>query len=48
MVFRDVPAEICDNCGEPYLSSEITRELLERVDIAAREGVEVAVVRHAA
>ena len=29
VVVKDVPAKICDNCGEEYLDSETTRRLLD-------------------
>ncbi|ASC74137.1 hypothetical protein XM38_051120 [Halomicronema hongdechloris C2206] len=32
VVFKRVPAEICENCGEYYLSDEVTGELLERAE----------------
>ncbi len=28
LVFKRVPAQICDNCGEEYLSSEVNKALL--------------------
>jgi len=28
LVFKRVPSEICENCGEEYISSEINRALL--------------------
>ncbi|WLE98129.1 MAG: YgiT-type zinc finger protein [Candidatus Electrothrix communis] len=28
LVFNRVPSEICENCGEEYISSEINRALL--------------------
>ena len=28
LVFKRVPAEICDNCGEEYISSETNKKLL--------------------
>jgi YgiT-type zinc finger domain-containing protein len=45
LVIRKVPAEICENCGEAYVSAEVTRSLLEsarqtlrgRVDVDIRE-----------
>ncbi len=27
LVFRDVEADVCDNCGEAYFSLEITKNL---------------------
>lgn len=29
MVVRDVPAEVCDNCGEAYLSTQVADDLNE-------------------
>jgi len=43
LVFKHVPAEICDNCGEEYVSEEVTGSLLERASRAASEGVRVDV-----
>lgn len=43
LVFKHVPAEICDNCGEEYVSEEVTGSLLERAGRAASEGVRVDV-----
>lgn len=45
VVFRDVPAEVCENCGEEYVSESITSQLLERAEVAVDLGVEVD-VRH--
>ena len=28
LVFKNVPAQICSNCGEEYVSSEINRAIL--------------------
>ena len=43
LVVRDVPASVCDNCGEEYVESEITERLLETAEHAARNGVQVEV-----
>lgn len=43
VVFRKVPAEICDNCGEEYVGEETSRELLDAFDSAVRTGVVVDV-----
>jgi YgiT-type zinc finger domain-containing protein len=43
LVFKGVPAEVCGNCGEAYLAEEITRQLLEIAEEAARRGVQVDV-----
>jgi YgiT-type zinc finger domain-containing protein len=28
LVFKSIPAQICHNCGEEYISSEVNKELL--------------------
>jgi YgiT-type zinc finger domain-containing protein len=48
LVFKDVPAEVCGNCGEAFHSEEVTRALLAQAEDAARAGVEVDVRRYAA
>ena len=48
VVLRDVPAEICSDCGEYYLSEEMSRQVLERAESAVRNGVEVEIIRFAA
>jgi YgiT-type zinc finger domain-containing protein len=48
LVFKKVPAEICENCGEEYLSSETNKNLLEKAKIAATRGVELELLRYAA
>ena len=30
LIFKHVPAQICDNCGEEYISSQINQEILEK------------------
>jgi YgiT-type zinc finger domain-containing protein len=30
VIFKDVPAEVCDSCAEYYLSEEVTEKLLRR------------------
>ena len=47
MVFRDVPGEICDNCGEVFHSAEVTAALLQQAEAAAAAGVEIDVRRFA-
>ena len=48
VVFREVPAEVCSNCGESYVSDEVTSTLLLRPKQAIAEGAELQVVRFAA
>ncbi len=48
LVVRKVPAQICDNCGEAYVSAEVTRRLLQSAREALRPGVEVDIREFAA
>lgn len=48
LVFKDVPAEVCANCGEAYHTEEVTRDLLRQAEQAASAGVEVDVRKYAA
>ena len=48
VVVKDVPAQVCDNCGEYYLSKEITGKLLKKADQAVKAGAEVEIIRFAA
>jgi len=48
LVFKNVPAKICENCGEEYLSEETNRELLKRAKDAADRGVDLELLRFAA
>ena len=44
VVFRNIPAQICENCGEVYLDEEVSRELFRRLGEAAKTGVVVQVM----
>jgi YgiT-type zinc finger domain-containing protein len=46
VIFKGVPAEVCENCGEYYLSDEVTDELLKRADAAIQGGSELEVLRY--
>ncbi|MEX2238470.1 MAG: type II toxin-antitoxin system MqsA family antitoxin [Dehalococcoidia bacterium] len=48
VVIKGVPAEICDNCDEYYLSEKVARDVYARTDAAARNAVEVEILRYAA
>jgi YgiT-type zinc finger domain-containing protein len=42
-VFKSVPASVCDNCGEQYLSESVTRRLLREAEGAIGAGVQVEI-----
>ena len=43
LVVKGVPAQVCTNCGEEYLNEDITAQLLQASEEAARAGVQVYV-----
>jgi len=45
LVFKEVPAHVCENCGESYVDEAVTRQLLNEAENAVSAGVEVD-IRH--
>jgi len=45
---KGVPGDICENCGEYYLSEQTTAKVLERAEAAVGKGVEVEILQFAA
>ena len=43
IVFKKVPAEVCDNCGERYYDQDVTQTLFKTAEEAATAGVQVEV-----
>ena len=48
VVIKEVPADICENCGEYYLSTEVAEAVMARAEGAVRDGAEVEILRYAA
>jgi YgiT-type zinc finger domain-containing protein len=48
VIFKQVPADVCKNCGEYYLSREVTDQVLSQAEEAVKKGVEVEILRFAA
>ena len=48
VVVKDVPANICSQCGEEYLDEAIARQLLELAEETVKHGSEIEVRRFAA
>jgi len=48
VILKLVPADVCDTCGEYYLSSEVSAQVLERAESAVKSGAEVEILRFAA
>jgi len=47
LVFRNVPAEVCENCGEAYVDEATARDLMRRAEEAAEAGVMVDIREYA-
>jgi YgiT-type zinc finger domain-containing protein len=48
IVLKDVPADICKNCGEYYLSQSTTAAVLDRAEKSIDRNAEVEILRFAA
>jgi YgiT-type zinc finger domain-containing protein len=43
LVVKNVPAEICSNCGEAYLNDKTTQTVLHMAEEAVKSGVQVEI-----
>ena len=43
VLIKDVPAQVCDNCGEAYIEDTLAAQLLAAAEQAAGQGVVVDV-----
>lgn len=48
LVFRKVPARVCEVCGEEYVDDETTTRLLAAAEEAAESGVQVGIREYVA
>ena len=48
LVIKNVPAEVCGNCGEEYVAEDTTTHLLKTAEDIARVGVEVDIREYVA
>jgi len=46
IVFKEAPAQICDNCGEKYIDEATTKELLKKARDIVKSGVEVDIRKY--
>jgi YgiT-type zinc finger domain-containing protein len=44
IVFKNVPAFVCENCGDFYLTAETTKILLEKANQTLNKGVEFEII----
>jgi len=45
IVFKDVPADVCDTCGEAFVGEDIPEEVYEQAETAIEEGAQFDVRR---
>ena len=45
VLIKNVPAEVCTNCGHYYLSEETTRAIMQTGNDAIEKGAELEVVK---
>ena len=43
VVFKHVPADVCDTCGEAFVDENVTARLLKDARQAANRGIEVEI-----
>ena len=48
VVTKNVPAEVCENCGEYYVSDRVSDKVMARAEEAVKNGAEVEILRYAA
>jgi YgiT-type zinc finger domain-containing protein len=48
IIVKNVPAEICDNCGEYYLSEDITKKIFELANEAVKRNTEIEILKYVA
>lgn len=45
IIFKEVPADVCDNCGAYFLNEQISNELYKKADEAVKNGAQVEILK---
>ena len=45
LIFQEVPAKVCDTCGEGYTSMDVTDQILLEAETAMQRGVRYEVIK---
>lgn len=48
IIYKKVPADICDNCNESFLSEKISKEIINRVNEESKKGLEIEILQYVA
>jgi YgiT-type zinc finger domain-containing protein len=43
VVINDVPAQVCENCGEEYVDEQVAESVLAGAEASARAGVRIEI-----
>lgn len=47
IVFKAVPAHVCENCGETYIDEDVARKILKLAEDAKQSGIQTEVRQYA-
>ena len=47
LLFKNVPAQVCNNCGEEFIDEAISFNLLQAAETAVQAGVQMELRRYA-
>ncbi len=47
LLFKNVPAQVCNNCGEEFIDETISINLLQAAETAVQAGVQMELRRYA-
>jgi YgiT-type zinc finger domain-containing protein len=45
-VIKQVPAQICSNCGEAYVDEKVTESILDIAERAFQEGIQIEICQY--
>ena len=48
LIFKEVPADVCENCGEEYISADVNHQLLMKANDALQRNVSLELLQFAA
>ena len=48
VIIKDVPADVCRNCGEAYLDGNVALKIEKQVEEAVARHTEIEILRYAA
>ena len=46
IVMKEVPANVCNNCGESYVNEKVAHEILDQINTAVHQGIVIDVRKY--